>query len=337
MKTTTKSRKPRRCDTRGCNEVYRDVGSQQHAPDDPDFIELLSLPFDPDSALLLCSDGLSDQVTAAEIMQTVIANAGHPGGAVHELIEAANRAGGKDNVTVLIVEGESFAAARSAPVTMAAPAGPWFTSRPAVFVYGFILAALIAAGLRQSGVLDRPPAVPPPQTLLVGTGAGSFTSIAEALAKARPGDTVEVASGEYAEPLRLKSGVTLRGRTPDVPVLQGRPPSDPGRLSPSWRRTSTARAFSDLQFAPMKKLRWPWAWSSRIQTWNCRTRRLRARPRGSKSAPGRLRYCEPIPFMTAATPAFASRVSPSLGCYRTLSCATAAARAPTRRRRGLGS
>jgi len=74
------------------NEVYRDVGSQEHAPDDPDFIELLSIPFEPDSALLLCSDGLTDQVTAAEIWRTVLANAGDPGAAVRQLIEAANRA-----------------------------------------------------------------------------------------------------------------------------------------------------------------------------------------------------------------------------------------------------
>ena len=55
------------------------MGSQEHAPDDPDFIEVLSIPFEPDSALLLCSDGLSDQVTSAEILRTVLANAGHPG------------------------------------------------------------------------------------------------------------------------------------------------------------------------------------------------------------------------------------------------------------------
>src|ERR1035438_6554856 len=51
------------------NEVYRDVGSQEHSPDDPNFIELLNIPFEPDSALLLCSDGLSDQVTSAEILR----------------------------------------------------------------------------------------------------------------------------------------------------------------------------------------------------------------------------------------------------------------------------
>lgn len=199
------------------NEVYRDVGSQEHAPDDPDFIEVLSIPFEPDSALLLCSDGLSDQVTSAEILRTVLAHAGHPSGAVHELIEAANRAGGKDNVSVLVVEGEQFQAARETPAA-AEPTGSWFTGKPAMFAYGLACAALIAAGLRYFGLLDRRPAVPPAQTFKVGTGG--LATIGEALAKARPGDTVEVSSGEYPEQLRLPNGVTVRGRMPDVPVLR---------------------------------------------------------------------------------------------------------------------
>ena len=44
------------------NEVFRDVGSEEHAPDDANFIEMERIPFDAESALLLCSDGLSDQV-----------------------------------------------------------------------------------------------------------------------------------------------------------------------------------------------------------------------------------------------------------------------------------
>jgi PPM family protein phosphatase len=204
------------------NEVYRDVGSQEHAPDDPDFIELLKIPFDPDSALLLCSDGLSDQVTSGEILRTVLANAGHPGGAVHELIEAANRAGGKDNVSVLVVEGEQFAAAREASPGIAPAHGNAFVGPAAMFVYGLVCAALIFAALRYFGVLDRPSAIPPAaRTLKVG--AGGFASIGEALAKARPGDTVEVSSGEYPEQLRLRDGVTLRGRLPDVPILRAAP------------------------------------------------------------------------------------------------------------------
>jgi serine/threonine protein phosphatase PrpC len=202
------------------NEVFRDVGSQAHAPDDPDFIELLTIPFEPDSALLLCSDGLSDQVTSAEILRTVLANAGHPGGAVHELIEAANRAGGKDNVSVLVVEGEQFAAVRESP-EIARPARSVFAGRTAMFAYGLLFASLVFAVLRYFGLADRRPAVLPAQTLKVGTGG--FATINEALAKARPGDTVEVASGEYPEQLRLPGGVTVMGRLPDVPVLRAAP------------------------------------------------------------------------------------------------------------------
>src|SRR6185369_7702216 len=84
------------------NEVFRDVGSEEDQPDDPDFIEIRRIPFEPDSALLLCSDGLSDLVPSAEIRAAVERHAGKPKAAVKELIEAANRAGGKDNVTVLI-------------------------------------------------------------------------------------------------------------------------------------------------------------------------------------------------------------------------------------------
>jgi serine/threonine protein phosphatase PrpC len=201
------------------NEVYRDVGSQEHAPDDPDFIELLSIPFEPDSALLLCSDGLTDQVTSAEIRRTVLANAGHPGGAVHELIEAANRAGGKDNVSVLVVEGEQFAAAREASPGIAPNPRNVFAGKLLMFATGLACAAFILIALRYFGVVDRQPVVPPPpQTLRVGTGG--FSSIGEAIAKARAGDTVEVSAGEYPEQLRLKNGVTLRGRLPDVPILR---------------------------------------------------------------------------------------------------------------------
>lgn len=93
------------------NEVFRDVGSREHAPDDEDFIELLEIPFETESALLLCTDGLSDLVTSAEILQTIERNVGNRSRIVNQLIELANKAGGKDNVSVLFIEGEGFASA----------------------------------------------------------------------------------------------------------------------------------------------------------------------------------------------------------------------------------
>src|SRR5437764_15398022 len=35
------------------NEVFRDVGSEPHHADDPDFIDVERMPFEPDAALLL--------------------------------------------------------------------------------------------------------------------------------------------------------------------------------------------------------------------------------------------------------------------------------------------
>src|SRR6185295_9062511 len=108
------------------NEVYRDVGSEPHEQTDPDFIDLHEIPFEPDEALLLCSDGLTDLVESAAINQIVTQLAGRPHDVVGALIEAANDAGGKDTVTVVYVEGELFAAsrARSRVISTTAPETP---------------------------------------------------------------------------------------------------------------------------------------------------------------------------------------------------------------------
>jgi serine/threonine protein phosphatase PrpC len=91
------------------NEVYRDVGSELHEPADTDFIDLHEIPFEADAALLVCSDGLTDVVESASINDIVHRFGGQPQQVVHALIDAANDAGGKDNVTVVYVEGERFA------------------------------------------------------------------------------------------------------------------------------------------------------------------------------------------------------------------------------------
>src|SRR5207248_2268902 len=119
------------------NEVFRDVGSEEHAPDDAGFIEVERIPFEPDSALLLCSDGLSDQVPSAGIRRAVERNAGHPEAAVRALIAAANHAGGKDNVTVVLVEGENFTATE--PVEPRSSPGTGFMGRAAMFACGFLM------------------------------------------------------------------------------------------------------------------------------------------------------------------------------------------------------
>jgi len=201
------------------NEVFRDVGSEEHEPDDSNFIEVRRISFDPDSALLLCSDGLSDLVTSNEIRRAVLRNAGNPEGAVRDLIAAANAAGGKDNVTVLVVEGDEFAAAAAeAPVAEHAGWGRGV----ALFLLGAVLAGAAAWFGRAWWAPVAPPIVIRPRVLTVGQGA-AFGTIMEAMTQARAGDTVDVLTGEYREEVRLKSGVVLRSHTEGDAVLRAAP------------------------------------------------------------------------------------------------------------------
>lgn len=219
LSETDAMRHPRR------NEVYRDVGSALHTPTDEHFIEVQQFAFPPDAALLLCSDGLSDLVPSNRIREIVESHAANPQAATQALIDAANAAGGKDNVTVVLVLGESYGRGMAvAPAAIAArPAPLWRTSRWLFLLYGALLASGVYLAVDR---LRQPPAPPPPvaavaRTLMVeGNGRGQFPSITAALAEAQPGDTVLVGPGEYREALALKPGVTVRSRIPLQAVLR---------------------------------------------------------------------------------------------------------------------
>jgi hypothetical protein len=211
------------------NEVFRDVGSEEHAPDDANFIEVQRVPFDPDTAFLICSDGLSDQVESRVIQQTVESYAGNPQEAVRQLIDAANAAGGKDNVTVVLVEGEEFTAPPSSPGVLPRREGPAdrdddrhgsIFSRIVWFLAGLAIATGGAYFSRSMWV--PPPKIVKPQVLIVGAGK-TYPSIAAAMLVAQPGDTVEAGPGEYNEQVRLISGVTLRSRDVRAAVLRAAP------------------------------------------------------------------------------------------------------------------
>jgi len=226
------------------NEIFRDVGSAPHEPDEPGFVEIDRLRLAPDAALLLCSDGLSDLLTAQEIRAAVEGNAADPEAAVHELIAAANAAGGKDNISAVLVAGERFARgvpARSSSQASVSPYGAArararggerlraaMTGRAAFLLYGFLagLAAVVAlaAFAPDSDLLNRlrGGGGPVAETLQVAPGGGT---LGEALERARPGQTVEVAPGEYRERIRLRDGVSLVSVVPRGAVLV--PPAGP--------------------------------------------------------------------------------------------------------------
>ena len=100
------------------NEVFVDVGSRQRQLQD-EFIQIRELEFKPDAALLLCSDGLSDLLTAAEILSIVEKYDGQPEAVPQALIDAALEAGGRDNVSVVFVAGSDFLGSRSARMSAA--------------------------------------------------------------------------------------------------------------------------------------------------------------------------------------------------------------------------
>ena len=182
------------------NEVYRDVGSQPHEPDDADFIDILSIPFEPDTALLLCSDGLSDVLTSRQMLNIVEQHAGDRWATVRRLIEAANE-NSKDNVSAVLVEGEKFAASFGKR-TRTAPSAGEDTARLAPrrsggrwlwIAAGIVLGALGVYAFQW--LYPKPDAQKPPQTISAGVSRTDFPTIASALATARPGDTVMVLPG----------------------------------------------------------------------------------------------------------------------------------------------
>jgi PPM family protein phosphatase len=221
------------------NEVFRDVGSAFHEPDDEQFIEITETPFETDSAFLLCSDGLSDMLSSADIEQIVRQHAGHPDDVVGALILAANEAGGRDNITVIYVEGADFGASSrwrataptedlSAPTAEDASVEPIHrssgASRAGWLAGGVVLGVALGLGLSLIPAIETRLTGPRARTLVVGrTAPSQFASITRAVAAAASGDVVQVEPGEYAETVALKDGVNLVARVPGSVVLVAPP------------------------------------------------------------------------------------------------------------------
>jgi PPM family protein phosphatase len=226
------------------NEVFRDLGSTRRDKDDPDFIEIIREPLEADAAILLCSDGLTDMLQSSAVRQIVRRYAGDPRRVVAALVDAANEAGGRDNVTVVYAEGPAFARAvrsgpaglRPVPPTTELPAsrpggdtgssprparrstperGIWRSfigSRLTWFGLGGVAcAAAVLSLLFLTGTISIGR-----RTLIVspaGPTATRFGTIRAAMAAARPGDIVQVEDGSYAEQVFVKEGVDLVART----------------------------------------------------------------------------------------------------------------------------
>jgi serine/threonine protein phosphatase PrpC len=227
------------------NEVYRDVGSDAHQPDDADFIDVCEIAFEPDAALLLCSDGLTDLVDSSALHEIIRSCAGQPDLVVKELIGAANAAGGKDNVSAVYVEGERFASTvcREPRVPtaiarrgIAAPTvldshrmerAPRIRKRNAwrrtaeltIAVACTAITMVLIHAWSLGRLFERTPAARaqvPAATFTVHAGE----SITAAIARASAGSVVLVEPGEYRETLTLRNNVRVVSRVPRAATIR---------------------------------------------------------------------------------------------------------------------
>jgi len=229
------------------HEVFRDVGTIYRDKDEEEFVDVIEEPLEPDAAILISSDGLSDMLPGATIAHIVRQHAGEPERVVEALVAAANDAGGRDNVTVVYAEMPLFAerlgrvratdarlttdalvapADAPAPAPVAAPRRPGrlrravravVASRTTWFAVG-TLGGVIGALALTAYVATKQ--VQAPRTLVVGAGdSAPFTRIAAALDASRPGDTVRLEPGVYREPVVVRDGVDLVARVPGTATI----------------------------------------------------------------------------------------------------------------------
>jgi PPM family protein phosphatase len=135
------------------NEVFRDVGSRPRTAADEDFIDIRKCRFRPDAAILLCSDGLTDQLTAAQVREIIARYEGDAERVARELVTAARTAGGKDNATALFVAGPEFRARANAtrprqPTSSMRGRRYRLLGRLAYLAYGLLLGMLVWIVLR---------------------------------------------------------------------------------------------------------------------------------------------------------------------------------------------
>ena len=95
------------------NLISRVVGNPYR--ENEEYVETASFPLIGHSTLMLCSDGLCDMITSAQMTQ-ILAHGGRSlEKKCQQLIGAAKAAGGKDNVTVVLVEYTGRTVVKDAP------------------------------------------------------------------------------------------------------------------------------------------------------------------------------------------------------------------------------
>ena len=81
------------------NIITRALGAERTVD-----IDFFDLKMEPDSTILMCSDGLSNMVEDSKIEEIILDKTEELSRKGEELLEEANRNGGKDNIAVILVE-----------------------------------------------------------------------------------------------------------------------------------------------------------------------------------------------------------------------------------------
>ena len=101
------------------NQINQALGLESHEDMTDNYFETGSSPFLPGDLILLCSDGLTDMVDKASML-TILNHPQSLEAKAEDLVQLANSAGGKDNITVVLAKNDKV------PVThdISRPASP---------------------------------------------------------------------------------------------------------------------------------------------------------------------------------------------------------------------
>ena len=184
-----------------------------------EFIDIAEVPFEQDSAFLLCSDGLSDLAQSGTIANVINRSVGDPEAVAQTLIATANAAGGKDDITVVYVEeNNSRQASGDEGFLRPLPCERRWSRRREIGLFRVILF------LRsRHWPLDSRSAEPVSCHLETKSAIASIeysdlygrrNRSPPAIEKALPGSQILVEPGEYREQVVLKDGIRLMSRAP---------------------------------------------------------------------------------------------------------------------------
>lgn len=99
------------------NEINKALGFEEEITIADDFIETGESPFLSGDLLLLCSDGLTDMISSGTIL-SVLTTKKSLAEKAKALVDAANDAGGNDNITAVLVENNNPPKQKPMPVSI---------------------------------------------------------------------------------------------------------------------------------------------------------------------------------------------------------------------------